>query len=74
VLRRQVQEHHDWSLERHARELTKTTGVEIKSSVGNYFKRLGITHKLGPKAPGLVLKKEFRRIGQAPNAASAMLT
>lgn len=46
VLRRQVQEHHDWTLERHAETLTKATGVSIKkSSVGNYLKRLGITYK-----------------------------
>lgn len=46
VLRLQVQDHHDWSLERHAQELAETTGVEIKkSSVGNYLKRMGITHK-----------------------------
>lgn len=56
-LRRQVQEHHDWSLTRHAEELAKATGVELKSSVGNYLKRLGITHKLGPKASGLILKR-----------------
>ena len=46
VLRRQVREHHDWSLERHAQELAETTGAEIKkSSVGNYLKRLGISYK-----------------------------
>ena len=46
VLRRQVQEHHDWSLEQHARALTQETGTPIKkSSVGNYLKRLGITYK-----------------------------
>ena len=51
-LRRQVQEHHDWSLARHAEELTKVTGVELKkSSVGNYLKRLGITHKKRVSSP-----------------------
>ena len=46
VLRAQVRAHHDWSLERHAAALTETTGVSIKkSSVGNYLKRLGVTHK-----------------------------
>ena len=46
VLRAQVRDHHDWSLEQHAAALTEATGVEIKkSSVGNYLKRLGITHK-----------------------------
>ena len=51
-LRRQVQEHHDWSLARYAEELTKVTGVELKkSSVGNYLKRLGITHKKRVSSP-----------------------
>lgn len=46
VLRRQVQAHHDWTLEQHAEALSEATGVTIKkSSVGNYLKRLGITHK-----------------------------
>ncbi len=46
VLRAQVAEHHDWTLSQHAAALTAATGIEIKkSSVGNYLKRLGITHK-----------------------------
>ena len=46
VLRAQVRDHHDWSLEQHAAALAETTGVKIKkSSVGNYLRRLGITHK-----------------------------
>ena len=46
VLRQQVEDHHDWSLEQHATALAKETGIEIKkSSVGNYLKRLGITYK-----------------------------
>lgn len=46
VLREQVKAHHDWSLAQHAEALTQATGVELKkSSVGNYLKRLGITHK-----------------------------
>lgn len=46
VLKVQVAEHHDWTLEQHAAALLKATGIEIKkSSVGNYLKRLGITHK-----------------------------
>ena len=46
VLRAQVREHHDWSLEQHAAALREATGVVIKkSSVGNYLKRHGITHK-----------------------------
>ena len=52
VLRQQVQEHHDWSLEQHAQELAETTGVEIKkSSVGNYLKRLGISYKKRASLP-----------------------
>ncbi len=52
VLRHQVREHHDWSLERHADALTKVTGIDIKkSSVGNYLKRLGITHKKRASLP-----------------------
>lgn len=46
VLREQVGAHTDWSLEQHATALTQATGIVIKkSSVGNYLKRLGITHK-----------------------------
>lgn len=46
VLRAQVAEQHDWTLEQHAKALLETTGVALKkSSVGNYLKRLGITHK-----------------------------
>ncbi len=45
-LRRQVQEHHDWSLAQQAEALAKETGIKLKkSAVGNYLKRLGITHK-----------------------------
>ncbi len=45
-LQAQVAAHHDWSLAQHAEALAAATGVEIKkSSVGNYLKRLGITHK-----------------------------
>ena len=52
MLRQQVQEHHDWSLEQHAQELAETTGVEIKkSSVGNYLKRLGISYKKRASLP-----------------------
>jgi transposase len=46
VLRAQVAEQHDWTPEQHAKALLETTGVALKkSSVGNYLKRLGITHK-----------------------------
>jgi transposase len=46
VLREQVKAHKDWTLEQHAEALVEATGVKLKkSSVGNYLKRLGITHK-----------------------------
>lgn len=52
VLRKQVETHHDWTLAQHAEALTKETGIELKkSSVGNYLKRLGITHKKRASAP-----------------------
>ncbi len=51
-LRKQVEAHRDWTLKQHARALTKETGVEIKkSAVGNYLKRLGITHKKRALSP-----------------------
>lgn len=59
VLRAQVAEHHDWTLEQHAAALLAATGIEIKkSSVGNYLKRLGITHK---KRVSLRLNETKRR-------------
>lgn len=45
-LRQQVKAHHDWSLEQHASALSERTGTLIKkSALGNYLKRLGISHK-----------------------------
>jgi transposase len=45
-LRAQVKEHKDWSLEQHAEALSKAKVSKLKkSSIGNYFKRLGITIK-----------------------------
>lgn len=65
VLRRQVQEHHDWTLEQHAEALAKETGVEIKkSSVGNYLKRLGITHKKRASLPRSETSLNGRRISK----------
>jgi transposase len=62
-LRKQVEAHQDWSLEQHARALTKETGVEIKkSSVGNYLKRLGITHKKRALLPANEMKANGRHI------------
>lgn len=60
VLRAQVRDHHDWSLEQHAAALTAATGVPLKkSSVGNYLKRLGITRNRGtrPALVGVLSKK-----------------
>lgn len=58
VLQRQVEAHHDWTLERHAAELMKETDIAIKkSSVGNYLKRLGITHKKRASLPANEMKK-----------------
>lgn len=52
VLRRQVEAHRDWTLERRAEELAKETGIKLKkSSVGSYLKRLGITHKKRVSSP-----------------------
>lgn len=52
ALRRQVEAQHDWTLEQHAAALAKETGIEIKkSSVGNYLRRLGITHKKRASGP-----------------------
>ena len=46
VLRKQVAEHNDWTLEQHAEALAKSTGIELtKSSIDNYFRRLGISRK-----------------------------
>jgi len=65
VLRAQVQDHPDWSLEQHAAALTETTGVELKkSSVGNYLQRLGITYK----------KRASRRVNETRRPARATAT
>jgi transposase len=46
VLKTQVKEQKDWTLEQHAKGLIKAkVGNLKKSSIGNYFKRLGITIK-----------------------------
>lgn len=46
VLREQVAEHNDWSLEQHAEALAKSTGIELKkSAVDKYLRKLGISHK-----------------------------
>ena len=62
VLRRQVEAQHDWTLERHAVELAKATGIELKkSSIGNYLKRLGISHKKRVSAPKSEMNKSEPR-------------
>ena len=62
-LQRQVRAHHDWTLERHAVELAKATGIELKkSSIGNYLKRLGITHKKRASLPQNEVKKHTKAI------------
>lgn len=46
VLRQQVEEHNDWTLEEHARALAEATGVKLKkSAVAKYLRKLGVTHK-----------------------------
>ena len=46
ALRKQVAEHNDWTLEQHAEALAEATGVEVKkSTVDNYFRKLGISRK-----------------------------
>ena len=58
VLRRQVEAQPDRSLEQHAEALAKATGIELKkSSVGNYLKRLGITHKKRALEPANEMKR-----------------
>ncbi len=61
LLRAQVAAHHDWSLEQHATALTQATGIVIKkSSVGNYLKRLGITHKKRASLPANEMNSSAR--------------
>lgn len=65
VLREQVKDHKDWTLERHAEALVETTGVELKkSSVGNYLKRLGITHKKRALSPANGMSLNGRHISK----------
>lgn len=46
VLKRQVEEHPEWTLEKRAEALAEATGVKLKkSAIGNYLKKLGITYK-----------------------------
>ena len=53
LLKTQVTEHPNWTLEQHAEALTEASDVTLKkSSIGNYFKRLGITLKKDVLSPG----------------------
>lgn len=46
VLRQQVKDHDDWTLEQHAEALAKATGITLKkSAIDKYFRRLGITRR-----------------------------
>ena len=46
VLKQQVKDHNDWTLEQHAEGLAEKTGLRVKkSAIGKYFKRLKITRK-----------------------------
>lgn len=46
VLRKQVEEHNDWSLEQHAEALAEATGIALKkSAVDKYLRKLGISRK-----------------------------
>lgn len=52
VLRRQVEEHNDWTLEAHAEALARATGVSLKkSAIDKYFRKLGITRKKRASTP-----------------------
>lgn len=49
VLKKQVEEHNDWTLEQHAQAFSASTGIPAKKSViGKYFKQLKITRKKKP--------------------------
>ena len=62
-LRAQVVAHHGWTLEQHAEALAKETGTLIKkSSVGNYLKRLGISHKKRASSLQSEMKENGRSI------------
>ena len=56
-LRQQVETHPDWTLEQRAAALVQETGINLKkSAVGNYLKRLGITHKKRALSPVSAMK------------------
>jgi transposase len=46
VLRKQVEEHKDWTLEEHSRGMKEKTGIELrKSAIGNYLNKMRISYK-----------------------------
>jgi len=46
ILREQVKEHNDWTLEQHAEAFSKSTGINVKrSAISKYLKHLNITRK-----------------------------
>ena len=52
VLKAQVKNHPDWTLEKHAQALKNSTDVNLKkSSIGNYLKQLRITIKKDVLSP-----------------------
>ncbi|MDZ7703391.1 MAG: transposase [Trueperaceae bacterium] len=64
VLREQVAEHNDWTLAQHAEALAEKTGVSLKkSSIANYLRRLGITHKKRAATP-----QSATRLSDTPGA------
>lgn len=68
-LQKQVAAHHDWSLAQHAEALSKERGIELKkSSVGNYLKRLGITHKKRVLSPANEMKVSEQRTWKTSTA------
>lgn len=64
VLEQQVKDHPAWTLEQRATALFEETGVKLKkSAVGNYLKRLGITHKKRASVPVNETSKSVKLTG-----------
>lgn len=52
VLREQVKDHNDWTLEQHAEALAEATGVELKkSAIDKYLRKLAISRKKRASMP-----------------------
>ena len=46
VLKKQVKDHNDWTLEQHAEALAKATGISLKkSAIAKYFSKMGMSRK-----------------------------